>query len=44
MTTTECVVVKIGTSSVTTESGAVDHRVLQAVARDVAALRSSGVA
>jgi len=44
MTTTECVVVKIGTSSVTTESGSVDHDVLHAVARDVAALRAAGVA
>ena len=43
MTTTETVVVKIGTSSVTASSGEVDHDVLRSLAADVVALRKSGV-
>ncbi len=44
MTTTDLIVAKVGTSSVTTPDGRVDTDVLAAVARDVATLRARGVA
>ena len=43
MTTAETVVVKIGTTSVTTASGQIDHDVLAALTKDVLALRQRGV-
>ncbi len=42
MATTETVVVKIGTSSVTTSTGEIDHEVLASLASDVTVLRSRG--
>lgn len=42
MATTETVVVKIGTSSVTTATGQIDHEVLNWLARDVCELRAQG--
>ncbi len=42
MTTRETIVVKVGTSSVTTTEGAVDHEVLAALAEDVAQVRAGG--
>ena len=42
-TSTDVVVVKVGTSSVTTPNGQVDQTTLRAIARDVATLRARGV-
>ncbi len=40
--TTKPVVVKVGTSSVTTAEGSVDHEVLRAIAQQIATVRSRG--
>ena len=40
--TNSVIVVKVGTSSVTTSEGTVDHAALSRIARDVATLRANG--